>query len=131
MHRRVDFAPPARQPYPAAVSTTNSDGTCPLDGPRAKLARAHEHLVALRAAIDEYLAARPFATPNERDEASGDYVFRLVVQQPLPLRLGVMVGDFAHNARSALDHLVYLLSEGAYPRTSQFPIALTANQFTE
>jgi hypothetical protein len=102
-----------------------------LDGPRAKLARAAEHLGALRAAIDEYLAAGPYRTPHEYDAPSGEYVFRLVGDQPLPLRLGIIVGDFAHNARSALDHLVYALSNGAYPRSSQFPIALTERDYRD
>ena len=96
---------------------------------RAKLARAREHLNALRAAIDEHLDARPYRIEHERDVQDGDDVFRLFVERPFPLSLGVIVGDFAHNARSALDHLVYVLSTGAHPDRSQFPFALTKASF--
>ena len=50
---------------------------------------------------------------------------RVVSVAPPPLRLGVLVGEFAHNLRSALDQLVWSLALARVEEPSdrlQFPI---------
>ena len=51
---------------------------------------------------------------------------------PLRLHLGVIVGDFLHNLRCGLDHLVWqlvLLNGGEPRRSHQFPICDTEDEF--
>ena len=51
-----------------------------------------------------------------------------------PIRLGVIVGDFIHNLRSALDHLVwqFVRREGNRPRRSNaFPIHTSQENFIQ
>ena len=45
--------------------------------------------------------------------------------EPVPPEWGLLLGDFAHNARSALDHLAYrvvMLGNGIHREQTQFPI---------
>jgi hypothetical protein len=77
----------------------------PLLGCRLKLQSAWRHRQALGATLEDFLAR---ADP-----------------EPSPLHLGVIVGDFLHNLRCVLDHLVWQLVElnGQEPtRQNQFPI---------
>jgi hypothetical protein len=77
----------------------------PLLGCRLKLQTAWRHRQTLGAALEEFLA---------RDDPA-----------PSPLHLGVIVGDFLHNLRCVLDHLVWQLVElnGQEPTNhNQFPI---------
>jgi len=64
-----------------------------LDGPRAKLDRAVEHIKTL---YDEMLAfdkTQPFGTRHEVDATTGDDVWRLVVHHKPPDSLSVIAGD--------------------------------------
>ena len=96
-----------------------------MDGPRAKVNRAREHLRALRNEIDAFLNADPYTPTRETDPENGDYVWRLQVHRHPPVRLGVLIGDVAHNLRSSLDHLAWQLAlvQTRTPRQStEFPI---------
>ena len=94
-----------------------------------KLERAHHHLETLKRAVP--------ADPNQ-----GLYDFRLDRVEGLhavykcrsritdPTRLGVILGDVVHNARSALDHLVWQLvlhNECTPHSRTSFPIAIEAD----
>lgn len=92
-----------------------------LRGVWAKIGRAREHQVALEAAASDYLASRPWREDEHEDD--GRRVIRATVTQQPSLRLGVLLGDIVHNARSALDHLVWAFQPpGVEERDSQFPI---------
>jgi hypothetical protein len=100
-------------------------------GAWAKIARADEHLALLEAEVRAFLEGDPepiaLSVPY-LDADSGWYIVYGIVKQQPPLRLGVIVGDVVHNARSALDHLVWQLAllNGASPdRYNAFPLAFT------
>lgn len=110
-----------------------------LKGPRAKLDRANEHLRLLdseTAAFYEGTAAegKPYVVESEFRPDSSEYVFYVNPKREPPLRLGILLGDFAHNLRSALDHLVCqlaLLNGPTDCSTTQFPICFTESRFKE
>lgn len=77
-----------------------------LDGVAAKLARARHHLDALREACDRAIkesTGEPFV------KREGDWeVVRIPVGE-FPVWPSIISGDYVHNLRSALDHLVWQL----------------------
>ncbi len=84
----------------------------PLLGCRLKLQQAQRHLWELKAEVDRFQESDRDPTP--------------------PLYLGVIVGDFLHNLRCGLDHLIWqlVLLNGATPTKShQFPICDTEDEF--
>jgi hypothetical protein len=86
----------------------------PLLGCRLKLHGAWQHRQALGTELQAFL---------ERSDP-----------EPSPLHLGVIVGDFLHNLRCVLDHLVWQLVElnGAKPgKHNQFPIFDTPKAYKE
>jgi hypothetical protein len=102
-----------------------------LDGPQAKIARAGEHLEALNNEVIAFFNIKPDSLAGEYDAESGWYAFRLQLT-PAPLRMGVLVGDFVHNLRSALDHFIWQLvafSGGNPGRSNQFPIYTSEADF--
>jgi hypothetical protein len=103
-----------------------------LDHPRAKVERAQEHLIALDAATGEFFEVDPYEIVGKFDPDTSEYLFRVKVLREPPLRLGVILGDFIHDLRSALDHLVWqlvLLDEGSPNRSTCFPVASSRAQF--
>lgn len=59
------------------------------------------------------------------DADTGYYVCKAIVTKSPPTRLGVILGDVIHNARSALDHLVWqlVIASGKTPtRRNAWPI---------
>jgi len=79
----------------------------PLDGARAKLDRAHHHLIALQAEWLDFLEGEPYSITFETNPGEPHKVtLRAMSLEDPPLPLGVTLGDFAHNLRSALDQLV-------------------------
>lgn len=96
----------------------------PLDSVRWKLWRAQQHVEAVHDTAHEFLQSDFYAFGMEQDR-KGRLVLKIVEAQPMPPVLSVLIGDAAHNLRSALDHLMFLL---ARPRTEaqeryvQFPL---------
>ena len=108
--------------------------THPLDGARAKVRRAGKHLRELDAEVERFVKDHPYRFVPEPDEKTGLWVVRIyadaVDEQP-PLRLGVIVGDIAHDLRSALDHVVCelaLLNNSTCEET-QFPLCFSPKAF--
>ena len=96
-----------------------------LEGVYLKIGRAAHHLQALDEVVTEYLDAHVETSEPAAGSKPGHYVFKARVTQPPPMELSLFVGDFAHNARSALDHLVTaMLERNGKPiaRRSAFPI---------
>lgn len=96
-----------------------------LDGPIAKLDRAYEHLESLDPEIATFIATKPYAFERDFDSTTGEHVFRLRIREPMPLRIGTIVGDFATNTRAALDHLVWqlVILNGKEPNSkTAFPV---------
>lgn len=97
----------------------------PLDGPRGKIERAKDHLADLQAKVRQFLADGPYSVFEEVDADTGENVVRVRVRLPVPPRVTAIVGDLAHNLRSALDYLArqLVLANGSTPDTStEYPI---------
>ncbi len=97
----------------------------PLDGCRAKIARAEELWQELGAALVQFLEEGPYRSEGSFDARSSEWVLRFHVLEEPPLRWGILVGDVVHNLRSALDHLAWqlVLVNGGEPTwRTQFPI---------
>lgn len=109
---------------PGALQRRRADPH-PLEGISLKLARAEDHLKTLRENIDEFLRNEPYGVAEEFDPQTGQNVLRARVGREIPPLWSILIGDWAHNVRSALDHLAWqLASTGGRtpPRGTEFPI---------
>ena len=99
-----------------------------LHGVRLKLNRAREHADDLRTEIDAWFARHPYEVYGNYEPGPPEqYVFRVRFMEPVPPTWAITLGDFAHNARSALDHLAYVVvmeNNGGMDEWTQFPIVL-------
>lgn len=110
-----------------------------LSDARAKIARADEHVDALRAGVEAYLEGQPFELVSTFESELGCHIVRLHVSEEPPLRLSTIVGDVAHNLRSALDCVSWRLAvahvglEMATKKRQsiQFPITETPAKFAK
>jgi len=106
-----------------------------LEGARAKLARATEHIGLLQASIDR---GTPLVALRQKSEVdTRGQTVRVAAEietvPALPASWSLLVGDAVQNIRASLDHLVYeliALETGSYWEQSQFPIATTASGYT-
>jgi hypothetical protein len=110
----------------------------PLADAWAKYKRADAHADALHREISVYRESDAVDIVHESDPQTRDYVFRVKVREPPPLReWGLTVGDVLHNLRSALDSLAWqlvILSTGTEPpeqiaRKIYFPLAASPDSF--
>lgn len=103
-----------------------------LDSPRAKLNRAREHLEALDQEVADFYDAHPYEIGAEFRPDTATYVFWVEPTRQPRDTLGLLLGDFAHNLRCALDHLVCQLARltGATNcARTQFPICASPEEF--
>jgi hypothetical protein len=96
---------------------------------RLKLNRAEGYAETLKRDINAWFARRPYEVFGEYDAGPPEsYVFRVRFLEPAPPEWGIVLGDFAHNAHSALDHLAYRVvmdgNGGKHRDGTQFPILL-------
>ena len=89
-----------------------------LNGPRIKLRRARAHLDDLQQRIASYFATNPFAIEAVDEAGTGDRVFRVRVLASVPEDMGAVIGDVVHNARAALDLIIWqaVLANGGNPK---------------
>ena len=98
----------------------------PLDRARLKLRRANYHVNLLLDVVEEFNKldlCRVAVEQNDERQA----ILRVYDVRPTPPEWGVLIGDCAHNLRSALDHIAYGLARPHFypdpvPTTVQFPI---------
>ncbi len=103
-----------------------------LTSAHAKLDRAREHLRILDAETAAFYEGspsegQPYEIHSEFRPDSSEYVFVVKVLRPPPVLLSLLLGDFAHNLRASLDHLVYGLARltGSSGATTQYPVCST------
>jgi hypothetical protein len=92
-----------------------------------KLARAQAHLEALKAEVRAYWEREPYRLRPDLDCEAGEYSLYIEISEAAPVQWSVIVGDFIHNLRSALDHMacqLVLINRGTGTSTdrTQFPI---------
>ncbi len=113
-----------------------------LEGPRAKLDWAVEKLEALDVAQKAWSETQPLRVADEFDDKSGCHILRIRRHEPEPterFRMGLMVGDVIHNARSSLEQAAWLMAcrsnpveklwEPAIARKISFPITDAPGKF--
>lgn len=106
-----------------------------LAGCWAKIERAQHHLRRLHDLVADYMESDSIVGgPVYLDLEHAAYEMSIdVARAPNHMELAVVLGDFLHNARSALDHLVsqlVLLDGSCSPSVQhQFPIALTESAY--
>ena len=81
-----------------------------LDGPWAKVERAVEHLRALDLGCKVFVQTKPYYVAAEFDAEADRHAILLRVRERVPIALSVIVGDFLHDLRSALDQAAWLLA---------------------
>jgi hypothetical protein len=107
-----------------------------LESVHLKIARANEHLDALKAEIARYYDTHPaefVADPTIHTDGSGEqYVFGRFEADAPPDHIAVVIGDVLQNLRSALDYLVWelVLANKQQPgKKNSFPICDCAKGF--
>jgi hypothetical protein len=109
----------------------------PLDGARAKLDRARHHLEDLDTEVHRYVETQPVEVETREQEEGELRRIQLVASAKTEpaASLGLIVGDWANNVRSALDYTVYQLVRAetgeADPRWTQFPIITDQARYAE
>jgi len=86
------------------------------EGIVAKIQRARLHLRELDDAVEDFIDGQPFRIDLEEAPDTGDYIAQFVargrvLEEPPAVEWGVLAGEVVHGARSALDNLVWALSE--------------------
>lgn len=102
-----------------------------LNHHRARLDRAAQHYERFGAIWHDYLDSRPHRlTTTVGPNGRGD--LRLVRQDPIPRELALVLGEFLHQLRAALDNCLYavaVIDSGVSPPPGgarlQWPICLT------
>ena len=85
----------------------------------------------LQQRVAAYFASRPFTIEKE-EATTGDLVFRVRIRACVPDDLGAVIGDVIHNARAALDLIIWqaVLANGGTPgKPSCFPITKDAPSY--
>ena len=101
----------------------------PLSGPLAKVERANSQIITLDKSLQGCFKRYPYTVSvAEFDAQAGHYPLRVQGGPPVfPDKWGVLIGEIAHNLRSALDGLTWQLAllntAKPYGRTA-FPIYL-------
>jgi hypothetical protein len=112
-----------------------------LSGVRAKIERAYELKNTLNTITSPVESEAPqIQISAEFDRHSRYYIFRVAaIPEDWRLRVGVLIGDTIHNARSALDYLIWQLAvqyiSGPIPelraKKIQFSVEDTSKEFTK
>ena len=90
-----------------------------------KFRRAQKHMVDVRTEARRYAESRPYEFTRIRQPDSQLSIrFRLrITEQPDPV-LALILGDFVHNLRSALDHVIVAsVPKRHRSNATRFPIA--------
>jgi len=93
-----------------------------LDSVRAKLARAHEHILEVDAALSGAEARTRYIVTRYRRLPPEAHIIDMGDKPPEdPMRVPLLVGEVLQNLRSALDHLIGELERGnGLNKDSQF-----------
>jgi hypothetical protein len=101
----------------------------PLRDFRLKLNRANTHLETLKGQIDAWFDQHPYGvTGHYNPGPPEEYILYLRFFEPPPREWGILIGEFAHNARSALDYLAWQLVKANHRspnRLTQFPMVFS------
>lgn len=101
----------------------------PLDGCAAKIDRSREHLEAIDRRAQRFYEEDPDGIYRLHGKANAKRtkcLFRIEFTREFPFaEFGIMFGDAVHCLRSALDQLVFTISDDPDSMASSFPVART------
>jgi hypothetical protein len=104
-----------------------------FEGCRAKIARAEFHFKQFESHIERFKKDLYGLVATKDDSQTGERVVYAVYPHHLFLGFSIVVGDVIHQARSALDHLIYAMPRSARAkpkeRISGFPIFWDADKY--
>ena len=89
-----------------------------------RIERANEHLATLNDVRNAFVNQKHRRIVGHFERETSEYVFRFEGELPDP-RIGLIVGEFGHHLRAALDNLVWQLVRlrgGSPTRRTEFPI---------
>lgn len=96
-----------------------------------KTERAKAHFDELYAALRDYMSSDPgpYKVDIEKESMTGSNILKVTVQEP-HVWIFLILGDFLHCLRSALDHAVWRIADlnGTPARGIQFPIIETRDK---
>jgi hypothetical protein len=84
--------------------------THPLEGVRLKLGRADEHLNRLNDEMRDRFDDQTYRVREKTDTRRADKIIEVLDPPETDPQWGLLIGDFAHNLRSSLDHLAWQLA---------------------
>jgi hypothetical protein len=102
-----------------------------------RLRRASYHLQRFENEVRQWMDEGPYQIVSEPQPEQRQKVFRVEILSSPPPELGLLIGDYLHNLRSALDNLAYDLARAhrggplsrSVAKDSQFPIFKDRDQF--
>lgn len=104
-----------------------------LEGARAKVERAKQHIRDLDAQRIAFLGDNPYRTTPEFHPEYSATAYFLDEYAPIPEAISLVAGDALHNLRAALDYVVYAFaSKGLSPAERAklyFPISKSAEDY--
>jgi len=101
-----------------------------FEASRLKIERAKQHINDLRSRILAFADSDFYTLSIDKDTKTGNYGLKIEVRRSLPNDFALIIGDAAHNLKSALDVLgneVVFLRLGRYDKHTRFPIRDTRN----
>jgi hypothetical protein len=98
-----------------------------LHSPRRKIERANEHLSVLQNEVRDWVSSQQYRVSEDSNTKPDEQTLtRRLVNPPVPPSgWGLVIGDFASNIRSALDHVAWqlaLLNTQRPDKFTAFPI---------
>lgn len=98
-----------------------------LTSARRKLTRAQEHFETLNSEIDDWTSSNASSVSIESNAEGTEHRFVVSISSsPDSDRWGCLIGDCAHNLRSALDHIMWEVSDPKKRDSrTEFPIFAT------
>jgi hypothetical protein len=102
--------------------------------PVLKAARAHHHLIELKADIQRFEESDPAELVPEFKANRPGHDIHFIVRKTVPIEFGPRIGDVIYNLRAALDYAVYELTiahTGHALDGTAFPICRTRQQWDQ
>ncbi len=83
----------------------------PLDGCRLKLERAEQHRQMLNGEFQRYWSSDAHEVVTEADIQKREVILRVKVNEPPDPMWSIIIGEWAHDLRSALDYIAWELAD--------------------
>ena len=104
-----------------------------FDGPKLKVERANHHINELESSLSVFLKMQPYSIRVDVDPTTGQNFLRFHTIKDPPADLPLIIGDAAHNLRSALDLMwsAILRHAGENDSSGHFPFHETRENLVD